>query len=220
MLLTACRVSEIWKCVAAKSISLAGCCGFRSRRVKNKRPHDVPLSDMALDILRQQLVDIDRLAERMGRDAGDRVFPGRGGRGSITNQVVGKCLGRETILGKDSVKRTLGIPHWTSHDLRRSAATLMEAAGQYPLVIAYVLNHASVRTGRSPAGFMRNTPMSERSARRSTSWRGALPPLCKTMPRSFRCGKSGHELGRSRLAGCCRLPSHFLVVSRQVQTRG
>jgi integrase len=37
----------------------------------------------------------------------------------------------------------LNIPHWTLHDLRRTAATLMERAGVLPHVIDKVLNHVT-----------------------------------------------------------------------------
>jgi integrase len=37
----------------------------------------------------------------------------------------------------------LNIPHWTLHDLRRTASTLMERAGVLPHVNDKVLNHVT-----------------------------------------------------------------------------
>ena len=35
------------------------------------------------------------------------------------------------------------MPHWTAHDLRRSAVTGMAALGVAPIVLGHVINHRS-----------------------------------------------------------------------------
>jgi integrase len=39
---------------------------------------------------------------------------------------------------------TVGVPSWTPHDLRRTAATMMEEIGISPFIVGHVLNHVSV----------------------------------------------------------------------------
>ena len=38
----------------------------------------------------------------------------------------------------------IGIDHWTSHDLRRTAVTHMAKLGVSPIVLGHVINHRSV----------------------------------------------------------------------------
>jgi integrase len=111
-------------------------------RSKNKREHAVPLSDMAVRIIRDQLADNAALAERKGRDAPSFVFPGPGARASVTGAAIAKAIKREETI-KRGVATIMGIAPWTAHDLRRTAATHMEEAGISPFVIGHVLNHVS-----------------------------------------------------------------------------
>lgn len=111
-------------------------------RSKNKREHAVPLSDMAVRIIRDQLADNAALADRKGRDAPPFVFPGPGARASVTGAAIAKAIKREETI-KRGVATIMGIAPWTAHDLRRTAATHMEEAGISPFVIGHVLNHAS-----------------------------------------------------------------------------
>jgi integrase len=112
-------------------------------RAKNGQEHVVPLSDMALDIIRAQLDDVAALARRKQRNSLPWVFPGPGGHAATTPASVPKALKREEI---DKKNRTtiLGINPWTPHDLRRSAATGMQEVGISPFIVGHILNHASV----------------------------------------------------------------------------
>lgn len=107
-------------------------------RSKNGRQHEVPLSAMAVQIIRQQISDVDQLAERMGREPSSFVFPAPGGRAGMTNAAVSKSVLRN---------RHLAIAPWRPHDLRRTAASMMAEAGVSPFIIAHVLNHASITKG-------------------------------------------------------------------------
>ncbi len=111
-------------------------------RSKNKREHAVPLSDMAVRIIRDQLADNSALAERKGREAPAFVFPGPGARASVTGAAVAKAIKREEVA-KRGVATIMGVAPWTAHDLRRTAATCMEEIGVSPFVIGHVLNHIS-----------------------------------------------------------------------------
>ncbi|RWK29351.1 site-specific integrase, partial [Mesorhizobium sp.] len=113
-----------------------------SIRSKNKREHAVPLSPIAVTIIRDQLADVKALAERKGRAMPAFVFPGPGANAPVTGAAIAKAIKREEIMkrGKATI---LGVEPWTSHDLRRSAATHMEELGISPFIIGHVLNHVS-----------------------------------------------------------------------------
>ncbi|MFD9896890.1 tyrosine-type recombinase/integrase [Mesorhizobium sp. NPDC059025] len=111
-------------------------------RSKNKREHAVPLSPMAVKIIRDQLADVEALAERKGRAIPAFVFPGPGARAPVTGAAIAKAIKREEIMKRQKAT-ILGVEPWTSHDLRRSAATHMEELGISPFIIGHVLNHVS-----------------------------------------------------------------------------
>lgn len=113
-----------------------------AERSKNKREHSVPLSDMAVAIIREQLAAADALADRKERAKSQYVFPGVRTSGSLTPAAVAQAIGKSKITeaGKETI---IGIAPWTCHDLRRTAATHMEEIGISPFVIGHVLNHVS-----------------------------------------------------------------------------
>ncbi|GJD32819.1 Prophage integrase IntA [Methylobacterium adhaesivum] len=97
-----------------------------AERTKNKRPHDVPLSAVALEILAG-------VPEREGRDLlfGERKGPFSG-----------------FTKGRMGIEERSGVTDWRIHDLRRSSATGMAGIGVLPHVVEAVLNHASgAKTG-------------------------------------------------------------------------
>lgn len=105
-------------------------------RSKNKQEHTVPLSEMAIGIIRAQLAEVEALAQRKGRNVPAELFPAPGFRGAVTAASVPKALKRLEVDGL-----VLGVPAWTPHDLRRTCATGMEECGISPFVIGHVLNH-------------------------------------------------------------------------------
>lgn len=108
-------------------------------RSKNGREHTVPLSGMALDIIKEQLAAADALAERKDREAPLFVFPGPGGRAAVTGASISKAVKRE-----QTGETILSVAPFTPHDLRRTAATHMEEIGVNPFIVGHVLNHISV----------------------------------------------------------------------------
>jgi integrase len=121
LILTGCRREEIgslaWSEVDLENhvIVLPG------ERTKNKRAHQIPLSDMARNILRD--------APNYG---GSHVF-GRKGNG---------------FSGWSRAKRKLDaelpdIEQWRIHDIRRTVATGMADLGVQPHIVEAVLNHVS-----------------------------------------------------------------------------
>jgi integrase len=85
-------------------------------RTKNKHEHRVPLSDLAVGLIREALTDaID-----------DRVFrlpPHR------TNKYV------------TNYQTKFSVRNWSAHDLRRTMCTHMVRLGVSPLIVGHVVNH-------------------------------------------------------------------------------
>jgi integrase len=107
-------------------------------RTKNGREHIIPLSDPAAAIIAAQ----PRRATSDG-DARDLVFGYRNG-------PLAAWASAKEALDARIAKANGGKPiaHWTLHDLRRSAATIMaDRLNVTPHVIEAVLNHVGSRSG-------------------------------------------------------------------------
>lgn len=114
-------------------------------RTKNSVEQKCPLSEMALGIIREQMVANEALAARKNRKPSRFLFPAPGGRAPIDGGSIAKAVKREEKPAGKPNALTMGVKPWTPHDLRRTAATEMEALGVSPIVIGHVLNHQSVK---------------------------------------------------------------------------
>jgi integrase len=92
-------------------------------RTKNKHKHIVPLSDVAIELLK-------------GTGAGRWIFPNDDGDGPLPGHAVAKTITK--------AQNRFGLAHWTAHDLRRTAVSNMAALGVKPIVLGHVINHRSV----------------------------------------------------------------------------
>src|SRR5262245_38306429 len=123
--LTGQRASEIaalrWSEIHDDSILLP------SDRTKNHRAHTVPLSRAARAIIEAQ----PRRANR------DLIF------GLAEGPFSGWSNSKEKLDERITKATGKALPHWTPHDLRRTAATQMADRGIPPHVIEAVLNHVS-----------------------------------------------------------------------------
>jgi integrase len=123
LMLTGCRADEIgwlrWSEVdmERKMISLP------EDRVKNGNPVDIPLSDLAVEIL----------ANTPRRDDRDLVFGVR----------EGGFQGWSKSKDELDARLPASMEPWRVHDIRRSVATGMAELGVLPHVIEAVLNHLS-----------------------------------------------------------------------------
>ena len=101
-------------------------------RTKNHRAHVVPLSKPALAIIEAQ----PRRSNADGKPR-DLIF------GLADGPFSGWSNSKEKL--DERITKAIGkpVPHWTPHDLRRTAATQMAEIGIQPHVIEAVLNHIS-----------------------------------------------------------------------------
>ena len=124
--LTAQRVAEIgalhWSEIGADQILLP------AERTKNHRPHVIPLSAPAAAII----------AKQPRREGCDTLF---GRKHGFNNWHFWKERLDKTITQANG---GTPLPRWTTHDLRRTAATMMaEDLGIQPHIIEAILNHVS-----------------------------------------------------------------------------
>lgn len=136
MLATGCRVDEIsrakWSHVDLKNATLT----IPVAHAKNKTQHTVYLSNFAL----QQLHSLEK--ERHS----DWVFPNRTNSGPIHRQTISKKIADrqriKKIKGRTKKNDSLHLmgPRWTAHDLRRTAATIMQELGIMPHIVKKCMN--------------------------------------------------------------------------------
>ena len=126
-------------------------------RTKNGHKRVVPLSDAAIQIIRQAFADA-------GKDAAF-VFPNKDGTGPLSPLVVAK---------RSCAQERFGLAHWTAHDLRRSAASGMARLGVPPIVRGHILNHRTITKAGVTLGVYDNTTTPRRSARRWSYGRAGL----------------------------------------------
>jgi integrase len=97
-------------------------------RAKNGVEHEVPLSDLALALIRH-------LRRRFGESP--YLIPSRCWRAKDDGPITVRALSQ----GIRDRRKHFGIPNFTPHDLRRTAASLMTASGIPRLHVEKVLNH-------------------------------------------------------------------------------
>lgn len=124
-LVTAQRVGEVAGIVRSELDLKAREWRLPASRVKNNHAHVVPLSDLAISIIK----------EAMAAGQGAALFPCNGS--SLSPVAVARTILRANATGR------FGIPSWSAHDLRRSALTEMARLGVAPIVLGHIANHRS-----------------------------------------------------------------------------
>ena len=142
LLLTGCRRDEIgslqWSEIDTKARTIT----LPKERTKNGREHVVPLSDKALQIIK----DIPRR---------ERAHVFGSGEGGFSGWSKAK-----TALDKAAKLKEA----WRLHDLRRTAATRMGDLGVQPHVIEAILNHVSGHKAGVAGVYNRSTYAAEKKA--------------------------------------------------------
>lgn len=108
-----------------------------AERAKNGHAHLVPLSELALSVIREAMA--------VNSNTTDWLFPNVAGDDALDAHVVSTTLRRAIQAGD------FAIPQFTAHDLRRTMATQMslEETGLQvsELIISHILNHRSISHG-------------------------------------------------------------------------
>jgi integrase len=125
LLLTGQRAGEITGCLVSEINLDRAVWNLPGERTKNGEAHTVPLSPWVCELFAAAIEN-----ERNGF-----VFPARSGEAPMTRRALSRVISRNYLA--------LGMEQFTPHDLRRTAASQMAAAGVDRLVIAKVLNHRS-----------------------------------------------------------------------------
>jgi integrase len=137
-LITGQRVGEVAGMERGELDLKAGTWILPPRRTKNAVKHSVPLSDMALDIIRSALADAPADCPF--------VFPARTNAG-LSAMAVAKTLRRALEPDNDHPHGRLNMQPFVSHDLRRTMLTSLAKLGISPVVAGAVANHVSVTRG-------------------------------------------------------------------------
>ena len=138
LILTATRRDEVGN-MAKGELDLAGRkWTLPGERTKNHREHELPLSDLALGILKQA-VD--------GREAaavfGDAAKAQGGAVKGFSGWSKAKAALDKRIAQARAEAGLEPMAAWTVHDLRRTADTRMHDLGVLPHIVEAVLNHVS-----------------------------------------------------------------------------
>lgn len=132
-----------------------------AERVKNGRAHDVPLQSAVIEILS----GVDRIEGDRGlifTTTGKSPLSGfHKGRNAIASRMV--------EIASEEAGDPVEIPHWTFHDLRRTAATGMARIGIPVRVTEAVLNHVS-GTGGGIVGVYQRHDFAEEKRSALAAW--------------------------------------------------
>ncbi len=132
LLLTGQRLGEV---AGMREAEITGATWYLdAKRTKNGRAHDVPLSDAVRDVLAStmKIKGAGYLFTTTGNSPLSNFHRGREAVAAKMTEIAAKDSGEAFV-----------IPHWTFHDLRRTAATGMARLGIPVRVTEAVLNHVS-----------------------------------------------------------------------------
>ena len=133
LLLTAQRRNEVGSMQWAELDTISGLWRLPGARTKNHREHLLPLVPAALALLPPRREGRDFLFGDGPRRSGDphRGFSGWSKSKAALDERIAEALSEP-------------LPHWTVHDLRRSASTVMaDRLGVLPHIVEAILNHVS-----------------------------------------------------------------------------
>jgi integrase len=106
-------------------------------RTKNAVEHTVPLTPLAVAIIR----------EAVAAAPADSAFVFPAARGGMSAEAIAKTLRRGLEPDEGFPLGRLGVAPFTSHDLRRTMLSGLAALGVSPIVACAVANHVCVTRG-------------------------------------------------------------------------
>jgi len=134
MLVSAQRKGEVLNSEWSEFDLDAGWWELPGGKTKNKKVHRVPLSPLTLEILTE--------AKQTSKDS-KWVFPSPfGPKGFARTPGLHPLTGSAVDHAVRKSLKTFGIEHFTPHDLRRTAASLIARLGIPRLTVKKILNHA------------------------------------------------------------------------------
>jgi integrase len=136
-LITGQRVGEVCGMARAELDFKSSIWTIPGERTKNAVEHEVPLSPLALAIIREAICAAPANSPF--------VFPAA--KGGMSAKAVAKTLHRALEPDADYPLGRLGVAPFTSHDLRRTMLSGLAALGVSPIVAGAVANHVSVTRG-------------------------------------------------------------------------
>ena len=142
LLLTGARRSEIaeatWREIdlVAKTLTLPG------SRTKNGEPHEIPLSDSAVEII-EALPRVEGKAGFVFSTTGATPVSGFSRSKELIERAILAGLRNAAIERGDDPDKVEAPKPWTLHDLRRTCASGMASLKNAPHVVEAVLNHKS-----------------------------------------------------------------------------
>jgi integrase len=174
-LVTAQRVGEVAGMVESEIDLKAREWRLPGSRTKNGHAHVVPLSDLAIEIIKEARADNEAAAETGSKPA--QVFP-CGDDGSLSPVAVARTILRANEITKERPLGRFGIAPWSAHDLRRTALTGMARLGVAPIVLGHVANHrTTTRAGVTLAVYSQYTYDKEKRAALDL-WASRLKAIC------------------------------------------
>jgi integrase len=154
MLATGCRIGELTG-ARRDDVSVNGG-AWHLPDTKNGKPHTIFLSDFATAHLRELLLLSDDPQWLIPGTQTDRSVCSK----SITKQIYDRQRGKEKTNGtKKTTALVLPGGHWVPHDLRRTAATMMQRLGVSGDVIERCLNHTE--ENKIKRVYQRDVPIAE-----------------------------------------------------------
>jgi integrase len=116
-------------------------------RTKNGHAHVVPLSALALKIIKDAI-----------KAAGESPYLFPCGKDCLAPRAVARTILRANETTKEKPLGRFGIASWSAHDLRRTALTGMARLGVAPIVLGHVANHrTTTRSGVTLAVYSQYT---------------------------------------------------------------
>ena len=151
-LVTGQRVGEVAGIVPAELDLKAREWRLPGSRTKNAHPHVVPLSDLAIEIIKEAMAENEAAEESYDGP----LFPS--GEGSLSPVVVARAILRGNEITEQRPLGRFGIAPWSAHDLRRTALTGMARLGVAPIILGHVANHrTTTRAGVTLAVYSQYT---------------------------------------------------------------
>jgi integrase len=154
LLITGARREEVAQMRRSEMSADGATLTLSSERTKNRRPHDVPLPQLAREII----ADVKTIAGKPGfvfTTTGNTPVSGFSRLKGRLDKLMIK-LGREEAAASGRDPAEVKIPPWRLHDLRRTAVTGMARAGADLHVIERAVNHVSGSFGGIVATYQKH----------------------------------------------------------------